>query len=358
MYRIIRGDNLDWFDQTYRRFDTIFADPPDNIGLGYNEYVDKVVATTYTTSLSMWLHAFIPRAETTWLSFNSRWLLPMAAIAQQVVDKFGVEFKPCVQTFSFYQNNKFDLGNAHRPLWRFCHPGVKLYPEAVKVPSWRQLNGDKRATAGGKVPGDAFDFTKLPEKQRRDWHTRAVQSGEWVVDALIPDDHFDFTRVTGNSKQRRNWHPTQLGEGLVERCVRLTTPNGGTVMDPFAGTGTTLRVCKSIGNLDCTLVELDPKYCQHIAEEHNLTVEAIKQEFCAKCHNTDPNKTTGVEYAYGSPDRYDGVSEWRCAVCHARTGRWSGKVLTGGEKERRFGVDYKDQETLEDGTTLQHRYER
>jgi hypothetical protein len=47
-----------------------------------------------------------------------------------------------------------------------------------------------------------------------------------------------------------------------------------------------------------------------------------------------------VEYAYGSPQRYDGVSEYRRQdddACGVRVGRWSGKRLAEGEEERRFG---------------------
>jgi DNA modification methylase len=104
------------------------------------------------------------------------------------------------------------------------------------VPSWRQENGDKRADPRGRVPGDVFDFT----------------------------------RVVGNSKQRRPWHPTQLNEGLVERCIKLSTHEGDTVLDPFGGTGTTLRVCKPLG-IACTLIELHLGYCVKIAAEHGMT---------------------------------------------------------------------------------------
>jgi hypothetical protein len=44
----------------------------------------------------------------------------------------------------------------------------------------------------------------------------------------------------------------------------------------------------------------------------------------------------GVEYR-GTAEDYDGVSEWRCAGCGTRWGRWSGKILTGDEIERRYG---------------------
>lgn len=269
-HELYQGDNEFWLNQLDESPKMIFADPPDGIGLKYCGYDDKTDPEEYIDLLAHWVPLFCNIADTVWISFNSRWLLEMSEIAKPIREQ-GWEFKPCVQTFSFYQNNKHDLGNAHRPLWRFRKPGASLYPDQAKILSWRQLNGDSRAKAGGKVPGDAFDFTKLPEKQRRDWHERAIQNGEWVVDYLIPDDHFDFTRVTGNSKQRRPYHPTQLNEGLVERCVLLSTQPGDWVVDPFGGTGTTLRACRKLGR-PCTLIELDPVYCQNIASEHKMEI--------------------------------------------------------------------------------------
>jgi hypothetical protein len=41
-----------------------------------------------------------------------------------------------------------------------------------------------------------------------------------------------------------------------------------------------------------------------------------------------------VEYWYGSPWHYDGVSEWRCS--HGRFGRWCGQKLEGNEAEPPF----------------------
>ena len=287
MHELWQGDNKWWLDNLHEPVEMIFADPPDNINLDYKNFKDKMPDEEYAQLLDDWLWKFCKVAETVWISFNSRWLLELARTARAIEAK-GWEFTPCVQTFSFYQHNKNDLGNAHRPLWRLRSPDAKLYPDQAKIPSWRQLNGDARATAGGKVPGDAFDFTKLQEKQRRDWHERAIQNGEWVVDHLIPDDHFDFTRVTGNSKQRRAWHPTQLHEGLVERCVLLSTKPGDRVIDPFGGTGTTLRVCRKIGR-PCTLIELDPHYCKDIAGEHGM--EAVEMnKFSCWTLDFDPNE--------------------------------------------------------------------
>ncbi len=234
---LYNGDCLDVL-QHLTCVDTIMADPPDNIGLDYTSYRDKLTDDEYVAALGRWLAVFLTRARTVWFSFNSKWTFEVGKIVTELIDvwKGELEAKSCVQVFTFGQHNHHDLGNNHRPLLRLRHPGAQLFPDAIRVPSWRQENGDKRADPRGRVPGDVFDFT----------------------------------RVVGNSKQRRTWHPTQLNEGLVERCLKLTTPEDGTVLDPFAGTGTTLRVCKRT-NLRCTLIELDPEYCKRIAEENGLT---------------------------------------------------------------------------------------
>jgi hypothetical protein len=255
--------------------DCIFADPPDNIGLDYGDggKGDRVDDDKYVGQLADWVGLFTRRAKTVWISFNAKWTLEMGEIVADLVRADPtLTFKPCVQTFSFYQHCKTDLGNAHRPLWRIQQVDAPLYPDQIKIPSWRQQNGDARATAGGKTPGDAFNFTELPTKHRRVWHQSAVQCGKWAVDALIPDDHFNFTRVVGNSKQRRRWHPTQLNEGLVERAIKLVTKAGDWVVDPFGGTGTTLRVCREIGR-NCTLMEANPDYCQEIQAEHGMVLQ-------------------------------------------------------------------------------------
>ena len=44
----------------------------------------------------------------------------------------------------------------------------------------------------------------------------------------------------------------------------------------------------------------------------------------------------GIEYQ-GTPEDYDGVSEYRCLGCETRWGAWTGKVLGEGELEPRGG---------------------
>lgn len=260
---------------TLPQVDCIFADPPDNIGLGYDTYDDKVRDDEYITFLSSVLTLSILRAKVVWFSFNAKWTFEVGHIFSNLIYQYAASprkllGKPCVQVFTFGQHNKNDLGNNHRPLWRLMWDDAPLYPDAVKVPSWRERNGDKRAKPGGRVPGDVFDMQykswlleTLAEEPQRSGPTQ-VEINPWFYHC---GDVFDFPRVTGNSKQRCDWHPTQLHEELVERCIRLTTKEGDHVLDPFGGTGTTLRVCKKISR-DCTLIEMDPGYCLKLRELH------------------------------------------------------------------------------------------
>jgi len=238
MHTLINADCRKYLSESDKTWDTIFADPPDNIGLKYETYNDKLPDYEYKHQLRLWLTCFIRRAKTVWFSYNAKWTFNLASIINDITRTYAVSAKLCIQTFTFGQCNQHDLGNNYRPLLRLRWPDAPLFPDSIRVPSWRQQHGDKRADPRGRVPSDVFD---------------------------VP-------RVTGNSKERRRWHPTQLGERLVGRCIKLTTPKGGTVLDPFAGTGTTLRVCKCL-NVDCTLIELDRAYCQKIADEHGLEIK-------------------------------------------------------------------------------------
>jgi DNA modification methylase len=240
-YRLYNGDCLEVLPKL-DPVNCIFADPPDGIGLKYDHFKDNLKGDEYVKCLRRWLEVFLDRADIVWVSFNAKWTFELGRIVCDLLDaNKHLEAKPNVQTYTFGQHCHTDLGNNHRPLWRLMHKNTAvLYPDQIRVPSWRQENGDKRADPRGRVPGDVFDFT----------------------------------RVTGNSKQRRTWHPTQLNEGLVERCIKFSTLEGQRVIDPFGGTGTTLRVCKNINRL-CTLVEFSPGYCSHIAAENSLEILTI-----------------------------------------------------------------------------------
>jgi site-specific DNA-methyltransferase (adenine-specific) len=57
----------------------------------------------------------------------------------------------------------------------------------------------------------------------------------------------------------RNNHPTVKPLALMEYLINMITPKGGTVLDPFMGSGTTGVACKNL-NRNFIGIELDPEY--------------------------------------------------------------------------------------------------
>lgn len=72
----------------------------------------------------------------------------------------------------------------------------------------------------------------------------------------------------GLAPQERE-HPTQKPVWLMEACVSATVPPGGTCLDMFMGSGTTLVACQRMGRAG-TGIELDPDYfdiaCRRVDE--------------------------------------------------------------------------------------------
>jgi DNA modification methylase len=50
---------------------------------------------------------------------------------------------------------------------------------------------------------------------------------------------------------------------LVESAIRNNSKSRDTILDPFAGSGTTVIACEKTGR-QARVIELDPKYCDVI----------------------------------------------------------------------------------------------
>jgi DNA modification methylase len=59
----------------------------------------------------------------------------------------------------------------------------------------------------------------------------------------------------------RGAHFATFPEKLVENCIKVGSPRGGTVLDPFAGSGTTLAVARALGRRSIG-IELKPEYIE------------------------------------------------------------------------------------------------
>jgi DNA modification methylase len=56
-------------------------------------------------------------------------------------------------------------------------------------------------------------------------------------------------------------HPTQKPERLIKRLLTLPNVPSGMILDPFMGSGTTLRAAKDLGR-QAIGIELDERYCE------------------------------------------------------------------------------------------------
>ena len=73
----------------------------------------------------------------------------------------------------------------------------------------------------------------------------------------------DYVAVgTGKvDKSKENIHPAQYPEDLVIWLIKLLSPEGATVLDPFIGSGTTAVACKRLGR-KFVGIEIDSDYCE------------------------------------------------------------------------------------------------
>jgi len=103
------------------------------------------------------------------------------------------------------------------------------------------------------------------------WPANLIHDGSEEVVGLFPDDgeasaaRFFYCAKADASERRNSKHPTIKPVALMRYLVRLVCPAGGVVLDPFAGSGTTIEAarlehCRAIG------IEREAEYCADILE--------------------------------------------------------------------------------------------
>lgn len=66
---------------------------------------------------------------------------------------------------------------------------------------------------------------------------------------------------TISTKPYKGAHFATFPPKLIEPCILAGCPEGGVVLDPFGGAGTTGLVCEQLGR-ESILIELNPEYCE------------------------------------------------------------------------------------------------
>lgn len=229
--------------------DLVFADPPFNIGYRYDVYDDRRAKADYLAWTEKWLAATV------------RVLAPNGSLFLAIGDEFVAEHKVRLDalgltmrnwivwhyTFGVNCQKKFNRSHAHILYYVRDPKDYTFFPDRVRVPSARMTTyADRRANPVGKLPDDT-------------WMLRPQESEAH----FLPDsDTWHVPRVCGTFNERLG-HPCQMPEAVLDRIVRVASKPGDLVLDPFAGSGTTLAVAKKLGR-DYLGIELSEQYADGV----------------------------------------------------------------------------------------------
>ena len=155
---------------------------------------------------------------------------------------------------------------------------VLIWAKDSLVLSRQDYNWQHEAILYGWKPGAAhswygpFTNTTVIQQEKRDWQKATKQELlEFITNS------FETTSVIQEKRPRRNdIHPTMKPIALVSKMLKNSCASGNLVLDPFAGSGSTLIACEQLG-LRAALVELDPKYCDVIIQRWE-TLTGLKAE--------------------------------------------------------------------------------
>ena len=82
---------------------------------------------------------------------------------------------------------------------------------------------------------------------------------------------FYIAKASPKERGRNNAHPTVKPVALMEYLVKMVSREGYTVLDPFAGSMTTLLACASTGR-KCIAIEQSEEYCKAIKNRFRQVV--------------------------------------------------------------------------------------
>lgn len=214
MNTVLVGDCLELFPRVRTQsVDLIVADPPFNIGYGYDKHEDSMTPERYAEFTEMWLYEC------------RRVLADHGSIYVCIGDEYAAQVKLAMDalfrfrnwiiwhyTFGVHNTQKFGRDHTHILYYTKSKTNFTFNSDKIRIESERQRLGDPRACPHGRVPGDV-----------------------WTIPRLV-----------GNARERTP-HVCQMPEAVIDRIVRASSDPGDMVLDPFAGSGTTLAVAKKLG---------------------------------------------------------------------------------------------------------------
>lgn len=223
---ILEGDSLNILKNIESStVDTIIADPPYNLGKDYGNNHDLKGFNEYLEFSKLWLkesHRILKPTGTIYVFMGVRFI----SYLYDILDR----------ELNFYFNS-----------WITWH-----YTQGLgKTKGFSPRHDDILMFTKSEIFKFNLDAIRIPQK-----YYRSINN----MRGANPGDVWEFSHVHYCNENRQN-HPTQKPEGLIERMVLASTDENDLVIDPFSGSGTTLRVCQQL-HRNCIGIELNPEYIE------------------------------------------------------------------------------------------------
>lgn len=233
--------------------DLAFADPPFNIGYKYDVYDDRKSVDEYLEWSEAWMREVSRVLKPTgafWLAIGDEFAAELKVLATRTLGLHCRNWVVWYYTFGVHCKSKFTRSHAHIFYFTKDAKQFTFNDEQIRVPSARMLvYGDKRANPKGRVPDDT-------------WILRPQDAPESFSSE---EDTWYFPRVAGTFKERAGFHGCQMPEQLLGRIIKCCSNEGEIVMDPFAGSGSTLVTAKKLGRTPLGF-ELSKDYAKQVRE--------------------------------------------------------------------------------------------
>lgn len=128
----------------------------------------------------------------------------------------------------------------------------------------------KHLLASLRQPRDPKAIRRQYERKGKD--DKGLSKGEEATRRL--GDVWTDTAPGLAFQSKKRLHPNEKPITLLQRLVAGTTPPGGIVLDPFMGSGTTLRAAKNLGR-KAIGIEIEERFCEVAASRMGQEVLAI-----------------------------------------------------------------------------------
>lgn len=225
--------------------DLVVTSPP------YNQLADLPVSGSGLWGKSTGGAGFLRK----WQSDNYYDSLPEADY-QRLQNKIFEQIK-VKETASLFYN--------HQIRWR---DGMCLHPAKWFRPVGWSMRQEIVWDRGGGMMFNARMFCRFDERLL--WFVKA--SWKWNQSAV---GYGTIWRLAREQQQQGKEHPVAFPIEIPARCIEATTDVGDLVLDPYCGSGTTLRAAKDL-NRRAIGIEIEERYCEIAAKR--LSQEVLQFE--------------------------------------------------------------------------------